>query len=40
MWKKLIELFEVAGRARVAAEFARQGRHDLARKVLLGEGVF
>jgi hypothetical protein len=39
MWKKIIQFFERAGRARAAAELARMGRHDLARKVLLGEGV-
>lgn len=40
MWQKIIEFFERAGRARAAAEFARQGRHDLARKIMLGEGAF
>jgi hypothetical protein len=39
MWKKIISWFESAGRARAAAELARQGRHDLARKIMLGEGV-
>jgi len=39
MWLKIISWFERAGRARAAAEFARQGRHDLARKIMLGEGA-
>ena len=39
MWQKIIAWFERAGRARAAAEFARQGRHDLARKILLDEGA-
>lgn len=39
MWKKIITWFERAGRARAASEFARQGRHDLARKIMLGEGA-
>jgi hypothetical protein len=38
MWKKLTKWFESIGRARAAAEFARQGRYDLARKIILGEG--
>jgi hypothetical protein len=28
---------ESAGRARAAAEFARMGRHDLARNIMLGD---
>jgi hypothetical protein len=39
MWQKIISWFERAGRARAAAEFARQGRHDLARKIMLGDGA-
>jgi hypothetical protein len=39
MWNMIIEFFEKAGRARAAAEFARQGRHDLAKKIMLGEGA-
>jgi hypothetical protein len=35
MWQKIISWFEAAGRARAAAELARQGRHDLARKIIL-----
>ena len=40
MWNQIILFFERAGRARAAAEFARQGRHDIARKIMLGEGAF
>lgn len=40
MWQRIIAMFERAGRARAAAEFARQGRHDLARKIMLGDGAF
>ena len=29
--------FESVGRARAAAEFARMGRHDLARNIMLGD---
>lgn len=39
MWDFIVRFFEKAGRARAAAEFARQGRHDLARKIMLGEGA-
>jgi hypothetical protein len=39
MWNKVIQWFENAGRARAAAEFSRQGRHDLAKKIMLGEGA-
>jgi hypothetical protein len=39
MWNFIVRFFEKAGRARAAAEFARQGRHDLARKIMLGEGA-
>jgi len=39
MWKRIVGFFEHAGRCRAAAEFARQGRHDLARKIMLGEGA-
>ena len=38
MWNKIITFFERTGRVRAAAEFARQGRHDLARRILLEEG--
>lgn len=34
MWKKLVKWFEAAGKARAAAELARQGKHDLARKMI------
>jgi hypothetical protein len=37
MWNKITTFFEAAGRVRTAAELARQGRHDLARKIILGE---
>lgn len=40
MWSRILRWFENAGRARAAAEFARMGRHDLARKIMLGEGAF
>ena len=40
MWNKIIRFFERAGRARAAAEFARMGRHDIAKKIMLGEGVY
>jgi hypothetical protein len=39
MWKKIITWFENAGRARAAAELARQGRPDLARKIMLGNSA-
>jgi hypothetical protein len=39
MWAKIVSFFEKAGRARAAAEFARQGRHDIARKIMLEETV-
>jgi hypothetical protein len=39
MWNFIVRFFEKAGRARAAAEFARQGRHDLARKIMLGKGA-
>jgi hypothetical protein len=39
MWQRIIALFERTGRARAAAELARQGRHDLARKIMLGENL-
>jgi hypothetical protein len=37
MWKRIIDFFEKIGRARAASAMARQGRHDLARKILLGD---
>lgn len=37
MWKKIIQFFERAGRARAAAELARMGRHEDARKIIAGE---
>ena len=40
MWEKLIKMFEKVGRARAATEMVRQGRPDLARKIMLGEGAF
>jgi hypothetical protein len=39
MWNRIIKFFERTGRARAAAEFARMGRHDLAKKIMLGDGV-
>lgn len=39
MWNFIVRFFEKAGRARAAAEFARMGRHDIARKIMLGEGA-
>ena len=39
MWQKILKWFEDAGRARAAAELARQGRHDLACKIMLGENL-
>lgn len=38
MWNKIIKMFENAGRSRTAAELARQGRPDLARKIMISEG--
>lgn len=35
IWNKIVKFFEAAGRARAAGEFARLGRHDLARKIML-----
>jgi hypothetical protein len=35
MWQKIISWFEAAGRAKAAAELARQGRHDLAHKLIM-----
>lgn len=34
MWDKIIRWFENAGRARAAAELARQGKYDIARKLM------
>ncbi len=39
MWKKIFTILESAGRSRAAAELERQGHRDLARKIMLGEGV-
>ena len=39
MWNYIVSFFEKAGRARAAAEFARMGRHDIAKKIMLGEGA-
>ncbi len=39
MWNRIIKFFEHAGRCRAAAEFARMGRRDIAKKIMLGEGV-
>jgi hypothetical protein len=39
MWNRIIKFFEHAGRCRAAAEFARMGRHDIAKKIMLGEGA-
>ena len=33
----IYNFLESAGRARAAAEFARMGRHDLARNIMLGD---
>jgi hypothetical protein len=38
MWNNIIKFFETSGRARAAAELVRQGRPDLARKIMMGEG--
>jgi|AntAceMinimDraft_12_1070368.scaffolds.fasta_scaffold91519_1 hypothetical protein len=35
MWNRIVKFFERMGRARAAAEFARMGRHDLAKKIML-----
>ena len=35
MWQKVLTWFEAAGRARAAAELARQGRPDLAHKLMM-----
>jgi hypothetical protein len=35
MWHCIANFFERVGRARAAAELARQGHHDLARKIIL-----
>lgn len=35
MWQRIINLFEQVGRARAAAELARQGHHELAQKLML-----
>jgi hypothetical protein len=37
MWNTIVRFFERAGRARAATEFARMGRHDIAKKIMLGE---
>jgi hypothetical protein len=37
MWQRIIEFFERAGRVRAAAELARMGRHEEARKIMLGD---
>ncbi len=39
MWNEILKAFERAGKCRAAAEFARMGRSDLARKIMLGEGA-
>ena len=36
---KIIKTFEAAGRARAAAELARQGYHKEARAIILGKSV-
>lgn len=35
IWNKIVRFFETAGRARAAGEFARLGRYDLAKKIML-----
>jgi hypothetical protein len=35
MWKKLIKWFEAVGTARAAAELARNGHYEIARKMML-----
>ena len=35
MLKSIINFFECLGRSRAAAEFARLGRHDLAKEIML-----
>jgi len=37
MWQRIIEFFERAGKAKAAAELARMGRHEEARKIMLGD---
>lgn len=37
MWNRILRWFEDVGTARAAAELARQGRHDLAQKMILGK---
>jgi hypothetical protein len=39
MWNKIIQAFERAGRARAAAELARMGRHEDARRIIAGEQI-
>ena len=34
MWNKIFKWFEDVGTARAAAELARQGKYDLARKMM------
>jgi hypothetical protein len=36
MWNKIIKFFERVGRAKAADELIRQGRPDLARKIMIG----
>jgi hypothetical protein len=35
MWHRIANFFERVGRTRASAELARQGYHDLARKLIL-----
>lgn len=35
MWKKLVTVFEIISRSKTAAELARQGKYDLAHKIML-----
>lgn len=37
MWKRIVSFFEDLSRARAAAELARQGKHELAKKIILKE---
>ncbi len=39
MWNRTMKFFERVGRAKAAAEFARMGRQDLAKKIMLNEGA-
>jgi hypothetical protein len=40
MWKRIVAFFEHVGRVRAAAEFARMGKHDIARKIMTENSAF